>query len=80
MLVFVNNKLYDDSETPIILVLSPQDRLDIIAMPPKDNLMYTIPEGMTEKDRLDFFKRYDKAMREKAENEGDKKESPPSSD
>jgi hypothetical protein len=66
MLIYVDGKLYNDSEKPVVLILSPQDRLDIIGMKPDENMVVTLPDGMTAEEQTAFMEAYKVAAHEKA--------------
>ncbi len=45
MKVKVGDTVYDSKEEPILLILSPVDRLNIIAMPPNISKLVSFPDG-----------------------------------
>ena len=66
MLIYVNGEFHNDEIEPVVVVFSPQDRLDIIGMKPTDNLLISFPEGMTAEEQQAFIEEYKLASHEKA--------------
>lgn len=54
MEVKIKDQIYNSEKEPIMLVLSPRERLEIYAMAPDDDRVCFHPEGMAD-DRLDMF-------------------------
>lgn len=55
MKVKIGTKLYDSDNEPIMLILSPQDRLELIAMSPQQNCLCNHPTTMTKEEILEFM-------------------------
>lgn len=50
MKVKIGDTIYDSEEEPIMVILSPMDRLNIISMAPNSCLYLAIPKGLSVKD------------------------------
>lgn len=54
MKVYVNGKLYDAEREKIAIVLTAQDRLNIIAMPPEAKIYAAMPDSTTGDEIKEF--------------------------
>ena len=59
MKVKVKNKIYDGNEIPVMVILTPQDRINISCMSPQSQLYASAPDGYfkTETDMLAWMKK-----------------------
>lgn len=56
MQVKIGDKLYKDSEEIVGVILTPQDRLNIIAMDPGRNFYMSYPKNTAEEQLKEFMK------------------------
>jgi hypothetical protein len=54
MRVKIGDKIYNPKDEPIMLILDPIDRLNIMAMPPSNNIHCIHPTGYPQ-DKLEAF-------------------------
>ena len=58
MKVMINNIVYDANETPILLILENEDKININNMDKFANKFLAMPKNSTEQDSKDIFKAY----------------------
>jgi len=55
MKIKLGNKIYDPQQEPMLIILDPIDRLNIIAMKPEANIYASYPKGMARADVEKFM-------------------------
>ena len=56
MQVKIGDKIYSDTDQPILLVLSDRDKLNVHAMPVNSNIFCSHPKDMAQEDVKEFMK------------------------
>lgn len=46
MKIAINDKIYDSNEVPVLIEFTAQERLDIIGMPPDNNILILAPDNL----------------------------------